>query len=52
MMNVSTSLDCTLKNDEDWGAWWAQSVEHATLDLRVVKFKPHVGCRDHLKNKI
>lgn len=34
------------------GAWLAQSVKWATLDLRVVEFEPHIGCRDYLKNKI
>ena len=27
----------------------AQSVEHVTLDLGLVKFEPHTGCRDYLK---
>jgi len=34
-----------------WGTWQAQSVEHATLDLRVVSLSLHAGCRDYLKKK-
>ena len=26
-----------------WGAWLAQSVEHATLDLRIVSLSPMLG---------
>jgi len=29
-----------LTNIESWGAWLAQLVEHATLDLRVVNSSP------------
>ena len=30
------------------GAWLAQLMERATLDLRVVGFEPHIGFRDYL----
>lgn len=33
------------------GAWLAQSIEHVTSDLEVLKFKLHVGRRDYLKEK-
>lgn len=29
----------------------AQLVKHVTLDLGGFEFKPHAGCRDHLKKK-
>lgn len=28
------------------GSWLAQLVESVTLDLGVVTFEPHTGCRD------
>lgn len=39
------------KNDFLRGAWLALSVEHASLGLRVVKFKLHTGCRDSFKKR-
>ena len=33
------------------GAWLAQSLEHETLDLGVIRFEPYVECRDLLKMK-
>ena len=33
------------------GACLAQWIEHVTLNLRVVEFGSHVGCRDYLKIK-
>ena len=32
------------------GTWLSQSIEHVTLDLRVVSSKPYVGYRAY-KNK-
>ena len=32
-----------LKTTDTWDAWLAQSVEHATLDLRVVSLGPTCG---------
>ena len=29
--------------DGGWGAWWAQSVEHMTLDLEVMSSSPTLG---------
>lgn len=33
------------------GAWLAQSIEHAILDLQDYELEPHIGCRDYLKIK-
>lgn len=43
---------CQMSQD-GWGSTWlAWLVEHAALDLRIVKSKPHVGCRGYLKIKV
>ena len=34
-----------LKIELDWGTWLAQSVEHVTLDLRVVSSCPTLGVK-------
>ena len=34
-----------------WGAWLAQLVEHATLDLRVVSSSPTLGMEPTLPPK-
>ena len=39
-----------LSNGYSWGAWLAQSVEHAILDLRVVSLGPTLGVGITLKN--
>ena len=33
------------------GVWSTQLVEHMTLDLGVMGFIPHIGCRDYFKKK-
>lgn len=35
----------------DWHAWLAQLEDHVTLDPGVMRFEPHVRCRDYLRNK-
>lgn len=43
----SLFLKSSLKKKISFGGiWLAQSVEHMTLDLGVLKFKPHVEGRD------
>ena len=40
---VVRSLSLILKITDTWDAWLAQSVEHATLDLRAVSSTPMLG---------
>ena len=54
MANTAVNNQCTasnlgFKNLYSRGARLAQSVEHVTLDLGLVKFEPHTGYRDYLK---
>ena len=35
-----------------WGAWLAQSVEHAILDFRVVRLRPTMGIENALKKSL
>ena len=42
MVFVSNSIPFPRKGI-NWGIWLAQSVEHATLDLRVVSLSPTLG---------
>ena len=44
-----TTRDTASKKTPNQDTWLAQSVEHATLDLRGCKFEPRIGCRDYLK---
>jgi len=44
---LCSKLQFTIKSG-NWGAWLAQLVEHATLNLGVIGLSPHVGCRDFI----
>ena len=44
-------LNFQVKNGFYRDSWLAQSVEHATFDFGVIKFEPHVGCRDYLRKR-